>query len=227
MRRRRLLAALGIAAASLVAGTAATVGYGLATGFERAADAGRPPARDRALRRGVARDRRRARAGAAQRRRALLPPRERRNTFVRARGEATGKATLDFLLGGRRGYAVVEGRDLRAPGEVARRARAGDATGGSRPATRLTVGDGFRLRIVGHRARALERRLPAHGHAAGVRAAVRRRPGRRTSRSCGSPTRTARTSRSRRRARPRSASATSRSSRARASRCCSGRPPGS
>ena len=38
MRRRRLLAALGIAAASLVTGTAATVGYGLATGFERAAD---------------------------------------------------------------------------------------------------------------------------------------------------------------------------------------------
>ena len=37
MRRRRWLAAAGIAAASVVVGTATTVGYGLSTGFDRAA----------------------------------------------------------------------------------------------------------------------------------------------------------------------------------------------
>ena len=37
MRRRRWLAAAGIAAASVVVGTAATLGYGLSTGFDRAA----------------------------------------------------------------------------------------------------------------------------------------------------------------------------------------------
>src|SRR5829696_9382779 len=36
---RTLLSALGIVAASLVVGTGVTVGYGLATGFERSADA--------------------------------------------------------------------------------------------------------------------------------------------------------------------------------------------
>ena len=35
---RTLLSALGILAASLVVGTGVTVGYGLATGFERSAD---------------------------------------------------------------------------------------------------------------------------------------------------------------------------------------------
>ena len=37
-RSRTLLAAAGVLAASLVVGTAVTVGYGLATGFERAAE---------------------------------------------------------------------------------------------------------------------------------------------------------------------------------------------
>ncbi|HEX2085725.1 MAG TPA: hypothetical protein VHF89_08590, partial [Solirubrobacteraceae bacterium] len=35
---RRAVAAAGVVAASLVVGTSATVGYGLATGFDRAAD---------------------------------------------------------------------------------------------------------------------------------------------------------------------------------------------
>ena len=37
-RGRTVLAALGVLAASLVVGTATTVGYSLATGFDRAAD---------------------------------------------------------------------------------------------------------------------------------------------------------------------------------------------
>ncbi|HWM08356.1 MAG TPA: hypothetical protein VNO82_03405, partial [Solirubrobacteraceae bacterium] len=37
-RARTLLAAAGVLAASLVVGTATTVGYGLATGFERSAE---------------------------------------------------------------------------------------------------------------------------------------------------------------------------------------------
>ena len=109
MSRRRLLAALGIAAASLVAGTAATVGYGLATGFDRAAEQADLP-------HVIARFDEESRASVDARVRALpnVVARsyrwERRNTFIRARGEETGKATLDFPLGGRRGYAVVEGR---------------------------------------------------------------------------------------------------------------------
>ena len=98
--------------------------------------AGGPPARHRALRRGVARDGRRARARAAQRGRALVPAGSGATRSSAARGEQTGKATLDFLLGGRRGYAVVEGRDLRGAGRGAGRARAGARLGARGSATR-------------------------------------------------------------------------------------------
>ena len=147
MRGRRLLAALGIAAASLVAGTAATVGYGLATGFERAAEQADLPhviARFEEEPRGTVDARVRALPNVVARSYRW----ERRNTFIRANGRTTGQATLDVLLGGRRGYAVVEGRDLRAPGEaLVERGLARDWAIG--PGDVLRVGDDFSLRIVG------------------------------------------------------------------------------
>ena len=147
MRRRRLLAALGIAAASLVAGTAATVGYGLATGFERAADAADLP---HVIARfdGEGRDRVDARVRALPNVIARSYRHQERDVPLAARGRSTDKATVDFLLGGRRGYAVVEGRDLREPGEVVvERGLAEDW--GLRPGDEVTLWGGFRLRVVG------------------------------------------------------------------------------
>ena len=73
---------------------------------------GRPPRRDRALRPRAARDRRRARARAAQPRGALLPARGARTSACARTGTRPARASLHIVLGGRRGYAVIEGRDL-------------------------------------------------------------------------------------------------------------------
>ena len=187
--------------------------------------AGRPPPRHRALRRGVARDRRRARAGAAQRGRALVSLGAAQHVHPGARrGDGEGDARLPARrparLRGRRGTRPA------GAGRGARGARAGDRLGarGRRQA------DGGRPlpRCGSWASRSSPRTWPSRSRSR--RACTRCRStttGRRTWRSCGSRTRTAPTSRSRRRARPRSASGTSPSSRARASRCCSGRPPGS
>ena len=174
VRRRRLLAALGIAAASLVAGTAATVGYGLATGFERAADAGRPPARHRALRpRSRARPSTRACARCPTSSRARTGC-ERRNACIRARGRRDGQG--DARLPARR-PARLRGR--RGPRPARRRARCSSSAGwrrdwGLAAGDRLTRRRPLSAADRRRRARALERRLPAHGHAARVR---RCRPG--------------------------------------------------
>ena len=115
-RGRTLLAALGIFAAAIVAGTATTVGYSLATGFERAAERADLPD---VIARFDAEFRRRVDA----RVRALpnLAARSYRNEQldqVLAAGEhRTRKGAVTAVLGGRRGYVVVEGRDLR-DGEV-------------------------------------------------------------------------------------------------------------
>ena len=116
-RARGLLAALGVFAAALVVGTAVTVGYGLATGFERAAAQADLP-------HVIARVDRQDRERVDARVRALPNLAARsyrlsfRNEFIAARGHQSGKAIIDLVRGGRRGYAVVEGRDVRAPGEV-------------------------------------------------------------------------------------------------------------
>jgi putative ABC transport system permease protein len=116
-RSRTLLAAVGVLAASLVVGTAATVGYGLATGFERAAAQADLPdiiarfddepvdtldARVRALPNLAARSYRW----------------ERTNVGIEANGHFTGRGALQLVLGGRRGYQILEGRDLAGPGDV-------------------------------------------------------------------------------------------------------------
>jgi len=118
-RGRTLLAALGVLAASLVVGTATTVGYSLATGFDRAAESADLPdviarfsgeqlreidSRVSALPNLATR---------SYRHEALDHP-------LRFGSKTTRKGAIITMLGGRRGYAIVDGRDLRdgTTGEV-------------------------------------------------------------------------------------------------------------
>jgi ABC-type lipoprotein release transport system permease subunit len=116
-RSRTLLAAAGVLAASLVVGTGATVGYGLATGFDRAASQADLPdviarfddeplssldARVRALPNLAARSYRW----------------ERNNVPIAADGHFTHRGALQFVLGGRRGYQIIAGRDLAGPDDI-------------------------------------------------------------------------------------------------------------
>ncbi|MDA0181565.1 ABC transporter permease [Solirubrobacter phytolaccae] len=111
-RGRTVLAALGVLAASLVVGTSVTVGYSLATGFERSAERAQLPdviARfpEQRLRRIDARV-------------SALPNLETRsyrfealNEDVSGNGHYTGKGAVTTVFEGRRGYTVVDGRDVR------------------------------------------------------------------------------------------------------------------
>ncbi len=226
-RTRTVLAALGIFAASLVVGTAATVGYGLATGFDRAA-------READLPDVIARFDRESRETVDERVRALpnLAARsyrhEEKNIGLRANGHGTRKGVVHIVTGGRRGYAVTEGRDLRGPDEVlVERGLAREW--GLAPGDGMEVFGGWDVRIVGVARRAGQRRVPADGHAAHLHVGVVvGPPGVGQPRAALARRRRPRGHHARpRRGRPRSASATSRSSRARGSRCCSARRPGS
>ena len=189
--RRTLLAAAGVLAASLVVGTGATVGYGLATGFERAADqAGLPDV--------IARfdpesrdDARRARARAAEPRGALVPVRAHERRAVGRAATTTTAARCTCVMGGRRGYLIVDGRDLSGrPGEVVIErglAREWDLSVGDRLARRAA---GERRAVVGiavspdnvaypARARARGCTLPGIAAAGQRGAAVAQRPRRR------------------------------------------------
>ena len=115
MRARpgRRLAALGIVAAGAMLGTATTLSYGLATGWERAAQRADLPdvivrfdPDDRERDRGAG-------AAPAQPRGALLPARAQRPSDLRG-GRAIPSASTHIVRDGRRGYAIVEGRDARA-----------------------------------------------------------------------------------------------------------------
>jgi len=146
-RGRTILAALGIVAASLVVGTAATVGYGLATGFDRSARAADLP-------NVIARFDREARETVDARVRALpnLAARsyrhEEKNVELHANGHDTRKGVLHIVVGGRRGYTVTGGRDLRGPDEVV--VERGLATEwGLAPGDRMVVFGGWEVRIVG------------------------------------------------------------------------------
>ena len=146
-RARTLLALLGVFAASLVVGTAATVGYGLATGFDRAAERADLPDV-------IARFDREPRTTVDERVRALpnLAARsyrhERTNVELAANGRATSKGTVHIVLGGRRGYAITDGRDARGGDEVVVErglAREWDLA----PGDRLLVSGGWETRVVG------------------------------------------------------------------------------
>jgi len=114
---RSLVAALGIAAAGAMLGTALTVGYGLHTGFDRAADRADLPdviARfnDQPVR-------------LVDRRLRALPDLQARAYRQEYTDVPVGVASHGALHGivqavgtGRRGYAIVAGRDVRGPDDV-------------------------------------------------------------------------------------------------------------
>jgi hypothetical protein len=108
--RRALLAAAGVALAAAMAGAAVTVGYGLHTGYDRAARAADLP--DVIVRFGAEP---RARIDAIVRRLPDLAARAYRTEFTHvglgARGHFSGRGAVE-LVDGRRGYAVVAGRDV-------------------------------------------------------------------------------------------------------------------
>jgi ABC-type lipoprotein release transport system permease subunit len=116
--RSRLLAAAGVAASALVVGTALTTGYGLTTGFERAAETADLPD---VLARFTERDRNDVdqRVGSLPNLAARSYRYEETEIGLRASGHRTPEGVVHVVLGGRRGYAVTQGRDLSdRPGEV-------------------------------------------------------------------------------------------------------------
>lgn len=155
-RGRSALAALGVAAAAVVVGAAATIGFGLSTGFERAATAADLPsvlARFDADRLGDIDARVRTLPNLARREYRL----EVNDVGLRGNRRFTEQGAVHVLLDRadgvtgppRRGYAVVEGRDLRsASGEVL--VERGLAREWSlEPGDSLRVGPFGALRIVG------------------------------------------------------------------------------
>lgn len=154
--RRSLLAGLGVMAAAVVIGTAVTVGYGLSTGFDRAASAADLPhvlARFDAERQDTVDERVRALPNLAAREYRL----EVNDVGLRAGRRATAQGAVHVVLGmpegaegsPRRGYAITSGRDLNGrPGEVV--VERGLAREWSlEPGDRLRVGPFGGLRVVG------------------------------------------------------------------------------
>ena len=106
-------------AASLVVGTATTVGYSLATGFDRAAErADLPDIIARFSREPM--DEIDPRVSALPNLEARSYRHEALDHPLRFGSKTTRKGAIITMLGGRRGYAIVEGRDLRdgTTGEV-------------------------------------------------------------------------------------------------------------
>ena len=155
-RGRVLLSALGVVAAALVVGTATTVAYSLATGFERTAQQADLPhvlARFDSERQRTVDERVRALPNLAAREYRL----EVNDVGLRTRGRSTGRGAVHVVLEGtgqewspmRRGYAVTEGRDLAGgPGEVVVEQGLADEWSLA-PGDSLRVGPFGRLRIVG------------------------------------------------------------------------------
>jgi ABC-type lipoprotein release transport system permease subunit len=140
--RRALLAALGVFAAATMLGAAVSVSYGLATGYGRAATrADLPDVIARFEDQPLARVRARVEAlpdlAAVSYRQELL------HVPLSATGHTTGSGALELLRGGRRGYAVVAGRDLPATGLSVLVER------GLARSWRLHVGDRLRIGQLG------------------------------------------------------------------------------
>lgn len=117
-RRLTLIAAVGIVAASIMVGTAATIAFGLNTGFERAAERADLPDV-------IARFDSRSRSEVASRVDRLANVesvtyrREVLGIGFRANGHQTRHTALQIVRGTRRGYEIAAGHDLTgAPREV-------------------------------------------------------------------------------------------------------------
>src|SRR4051794_39945091 len=112
---RTALTAAGIAAAGLVLGVALTVAYALSTGFDRAAARADLPS---VIARFDAEDRpdvERVVRGLPNLA-AVSTRYEETGVFLGARGHALDQGVVQVVRSGRRGYAVVEGRDVRGGG---------------------------------------------------------------------------------------------------------------
>ncbi len=142
-RGRTLLAGLGIAAAATMVGTAVTLSYGLQTGFDRAADrsdladvvARFQPATRRAVE---------DRVGGLANVESRSYRFELRDVGLRTAGGSSRKGALQLVPSrGRRGYALVDGRDLSGrPGEVV-------IERGVARAWKLGLGDSVDVRPIG------------------------------------------------------------------------------
>jgi ABC-type antimicrobial peptide transport system permease subunit len=115
---RSLVAALGIAAAAAMLGTALTVGYGLHTGFDRAADrADLPDVIARFDDQPVGRVDARLRALPNLKARAYV--REFTGVLLQAGDNVSGDGVVQVVAPhGRHAYAIVSGHDPRGPGQV-------------------------------------------------------------------------------------------------------------
>lgn len=150
LARRRRLAALGIALAAAMAGAALTVGISLGQGFDRAAARADLPD---VIARFDAHD-----LAEVDRRVASLPNvaarsyrQEIRHVALRFGAHSTDRGLVQLLEPGRRGYAIVAGRDLAPtagdPADTVIERGLADAWG-LRPGDRLELG-GFSGRVVG------------------------------------------------------------------------------
>ncbi|MEO5634411.1 FtsX-like permease family protein [Gaiella sp.] len=152
-RTRTVLTVLGITAAGAMLGAAVTVSYALGTGFERTADRADLPdiaatfaPTQRADVERVARSLPNVVDVSFRLDRAVI--------FIAAGGRTTERATaIGVQKGDRRGYAIVEGRDIEREGEAvieAGLARAWNLSPGDEMfAEALNVRLGLRLQIVG------------------------------------------------------------------------------
>jgi predicted lysophospholipase L1 biosynthesis ABC-type transport system permease subunit len=145
--RRAALAALGVLLAAAMAGAAVTVGYGLHTGFDRAArEADLPDVMVRFA------PERRAQVDAIVRRLPNMAQRSYRTevdrVFLGGGSGSSARGAVE-LVAGRRGYAVVEGRDVdgRAGEAVVDRGLAREW--GLRVGDRIEVGRLGRVRVAG------------------------------------------------------------------------------
>jgi ABC-type lipoprotein release transport system permease subunit len=147
-RRRVLLPAGSVFAASLVLGVVTTAAYALATGFERAAARADFPS---VIARFAGEDR--ATVDAAVRRLPNLEARAYRTEITRVRLAARGRhiheGVIHVVGDGRRGYAVVEGQDLRPRGDEAVIEAGLAREWGVGPGDRIAVGRLGLVRIAG------------------------------------------------------------------------------
>lgn len=146
--KRVLLPAGSVFAASLVLGVVTTVAYALTTGFERAASRADLPS---VIAKFEGEDR--ARVDAAVRRLPNLEARAYRTEITRVRLAARGRhlheGVIHVVGDGRRGYAVVSGRDLRPRGDEAVIEAGLAREWGLGPGDRLSVGRLGPLRVAG------------------------------------------------------------------------------
>ena len=147
-RGRTALAGAGVFGASLLLGVVATAAYALATGFDRAADRADLPS---VIVRFDDEDR-----GAVDKRVRALPnlaARAYRTEITRVRLQARGRdvdeGVVHIVGGGRRGYAIVEGRDLGGRGDEAVIEAGLAREWGLGPGDRLNVGRLGQVRVAG------------------------------------------------------------------------------